>query len=72
MGNGDGTFQAAVSCSSGVLESGGVAVADVNGDGKLLDVLVANACEMVPPSFRGIASVLLGHGDGTFNAPVPL
>jgi uncharacterized protein (DUF2141 family) len=69
-GNGDGTFQAAVSFGSGGLDSTGVAVADVNGDGNL-DLLVANSCDVAPPNcFNGIVSVLLGHGDGTFNAPV--
>jgi hypothetical protein len=36
-----------------------------------LDLLVANSCDVAPPNcFNGIVSVLLGHGDGTFNAPV--
>src|SRR5579884_372514 len=45
-----------------------LAVADVNGDGKL-DVVVANDCgsstDCSPPSSIGI---LLGNGDGTFQA----
>jgi Bacterial Ig-like domain (group 3)/FG-GAP-like repeat len=60
LGNGDGTFQAAVSYSSGGISALSVAVADVNGDGKL-DLLVAN-------SGSGTVGVLLGNGDGTFQA----
>ena len=34
-------------------------------------MVVANKCEMAPPACsKGILSVLLGHGDGTFDAPV--
>ena len=42
LGNGDGTFQTAVSYGSGG-EAMSVAIADVNGDGKP-DLLVANYC----------------------------
>jgi hypothetical protein len=66
VGNGDGTFQAAVIYPSGGVGSlsgaRSVAVADVNGDGRP-DVLVANY-------FSGTVGVLLGNGDGTFQAPV--
>jgi hypothetical protein len=57
LGNGDGTFQAAVNYTTG---SGphSVAVGDFNGDGKL-DLAVANASD-------NTVSVLLGKGDGTF------
>ena len=41
LGNGDGTFQPAVSYGSGGLDAASVAVADLNGDGKP-DLLVAN------------------------------
>jgi hypothetical protein len=41
LGNGDGTFQAAASYSSGDSDARSVSVADINGDGKP-DLLVAN------------------------------
>ena len=43
LGNGDGTFQTAVTYGSGGYWANSVAVADVNGDGKP-DLLVANFC----------------------------
>src|SRR5438876_9066803 len=43
LGNGDGTFQPAVSYLSGGWFAHSVAVADVNGDGKP-DLVVANDC----------------------------
>jgi hypothetical protein len=58
LGNGNGTFQPAVSYSSGGISAMSVAVADVNGDRKP-DLLVAN-------SGSGTVGVLLGNGDGTF------
>jgi hypothetical protein len=63
LGNGDGTFQTAVTYDSG---GGGsavaIAVADVNGDGKP-DLLVAN-------EQTATVGVLLGNGDGTFQPVV--
>jgi hypothetical protein len=64
LGNGDGTFQPAVTYGSGGEGSFGMAVADVNGDGKL-DVLVA-----IYTSSAGNVAVLLGNGDGTFQPAV--
>jgi hypothetical protein len=61
LGNGDGTFRAAVNYGAG-LEPGAIAVGDFNGDGKL-DVVVANYA-------GGDISVLLGNGDGTFKPAV--
>lgn len=64
LGNGDGTFQPAVTYGSGGGDFDGtgesVAVADVNGDGKPDLVLAAS---------NG-TGVLLGNGDGTFQAAV--
>src|SRR2546426_457828 len=66
LGNGDGTFQAAVSyrAGSGPTGSGAsyLASGDFNGDGKL-DLVVANRSS-------GNVSVLLGNGDGTFQSAV--
>jgi hypothetical protein len=64
LGNGDGTFQAAQLTS---LESynGRVAVADVNGDGKP-DLVVTTFNN---GSSAGQVAVLLGNGNGTFQAP---
>ena len=61
MGNGDGTFQAAVNYAAGTNPQA-LAVADVNGDGQS-DVVAANADS-------GNISVLLGKGDGTLQAAV--
>jgi hypothetical protein len=65
LGNGDGTFQAAVTYNSGGLFTSSVAVADVNGDGKP-DLVVGNDC--ADPNCDGSVGVLLGNGDGTFQA----
>ncbi|MGA7648369.1 MAG: Ig-like domain repeat protein [Terriglobales bacterium] len=65
LGNGDGTFQTAVSYGSGGEDALSVAVADVNGDGKP-DLVVANQCFSSSNCTNGSVSVLLGNGDGTF------
>jgi hypothetical protein len=69
LGNGDGTFQAAVTYDSGGLQPDSVAVADVNGDGKL-DIVVINMAEDGGSASSGSVGVLLGNGDGTFRAAV--
>jgi hypothetical protein len=70
LGNGDGTFQAAVTYDSGGSYASSVAVADVNGDGKP-DLLVAHWGNVGNGSFpNGTVGVLLGNGDGTFQAAV--
>ena len=69
LGNGDGTFQAAVKYNSGADYPNSVAVADVNGDGKL-DVLLSNEATLNEAYGPGVASVLLGNGDGTLQAAV--
>jgi hypothetical protein len=69
LGNGDGTFKGAVPFSSSGYGAFSVAVADVNGDGKP-DLLVTNLCISSSNCANGTAGVLLGNGDGTFQAPV--
>ncbi len=70
LGNGDGTFQPAVSYDSGGLGADFLAVADVNGDGKP-DIIVANRCDEISGNCaNGNVGVLLGNGDGTFQPAV--
>ena len=61
LGNGDGTFQPAVTYFADNIPAG-IAVGDFNGDGKL-DLVVTN-------EGSGDVSVLLGNGDGTFKPAV--
>ncbi|MFZ0948447.1 MAG: FG-GAP-like repeat-containing protein [Candidatus Sulfotelmatobacter sp.] len=73
LGNGDGTFQAAATYSSGGSSPDSVVAKDVNGDGKL-DLVAAN-CGSSQNSYGcgetdGVVSVLLGHGDATFQPAV--
>jgi hypothetical protein len=64
LGNGDGTFQPAVTFAAGN-NPVAVAVGDLNGDG-VPDLVVADAGG---DRMAGGLSVLLGNGDGTFQAP---
>ena len=68
LGNGDGTFQPAVGYDSGGQGANSIAVADVNGDGKP-DLLVTN-CAPTSTNCSGVVGVLMGNGDGTFQAVV--
>jgi Bacterial Ig-like domain (group 3)/FG-GAP-like repeat len=65
LGNGDGTFQPAVSYNSGGSQADAVSVTDLNGDGKA-DLLVSNLCQNTADCNNGVLSSLLGRGDGTF------
>lgn len=67
LGHGDGTFQQALSYSSGGITPGSLRAVDLNRDGKL-DLLVTNgACFQCSGN---AASVLIGNGDGSFQSPV--
>jgi hypothetical protein len=74
LGNGDGTFQSALTVPSGGYGANSVAISDVNSDSKQ-DVIVANQCSTWqncvsgPPS-SGVVSIILGNGDGTFKPAV--
>jgi hypothetical protein len=65
LGNGDGTFQPAVSYYAGG-HATSVALGDFNGDGKT-DLVVSTA---VLAGNNEAVAVLLGNGDGTFQAAV--
>jgi hypothetical protein len=67
LGNGDGTFQAPVTYSAGA-NPGTVIVSDLNGDGKP-DLVVSDFCTDSTCNNGGV-TVLLGNGDGTFQASV--
>jgi FG-GAP-like repeat/Abnormal spindle-like microcephaly-assoc'd, ASPM-SPD-2-Hydin len=64
LGNGDGTFQTA-KLSTGVNSPFGIAAGDFNGDGKIdLAVSGTNLSDFTEQTY-----ILLGNGDGTFQAP---
>src|SRR5262249_53712515 len=65
LGNGDGTFNAPVTYDAPVL-SHSIVVGDFTGNGKL-DIASSNT-DAGPSS--GSVTVLLGNGDGTFQAPI--
>lgn len=76
LGNGDGTFLPAVVYDSGGTGASGIAVADLNGDGKA-DIVVVNQCTPDTADCTyysqpgpGQISVFFGYGDGSFKSPV--
>jgi hypothetical protein len=70
IGNGDGTFRAAVSYGSGGFFGSSVAIADLNGDSRS-DLVVTSACPTGGCTGAGVVSVLMGNGDGSFQAAIP-
>jgi Bacterial Ig-like domain (group 3)/FG-GAP-like repeat len=68
IGNGDGTFQPVVTYETDGRSRGtSVAVADVDLDGKL-DIIATGQCHGGNCINQGLAAVLRGNGDGTFQA----
>jgi hypothetical protein len=67
LGNGDGTFQQARTFAAGPTPTyvAYLAVGDFTGNGKL-DIVTANQGSV---SYSATLSLLLGNGDGTFQAP---
>jgi len=67
LGNGDGSFETAVSYSSGGVLAHATVMANVNGDGHS-DVIVGNSCAQ--DCNNGNVGVLLGSGDGSLQPAV--
>jgi hypothetical protein len=67
LGTGNGSYGPPVLYPTGSPNSFWVVAGDFNGDGKL-DLAVANACSDGNCTQGGVA-ILLGNGDGTFQAP---
>jgi hypothetical protein len=71
LGNGNGTFQAAVNYGASLNgdQPNTVALADLNGDGDL-DILMTNSVSGDHGQLDGLLGVLLGNGNGTFQTVV--
>jgi hypothetical protein len=65
LGNGDGTFKAAVAFQADGQIANSVILSDVNGDGRL-DLLVPQFCPFHFGCRNSRVEVLVGAGDGTF------
>ncbi len=71
LGNGDGTFQSPTSYSWGgyIYVGGGIAIADLNDD-RIPDLVMAACVNIFCYAPEAQIGVLLGNGDGTFQAPI--
>ena len=68
LGKAGGGFLAQTQLDTAAIGAYGVVIADVNGDGKP-DLVIASAV-ILGESYQAAVSILLGNGDGTFQAPV--
>jgi len=66
LGNGDGTFRPHVDYPTGP-NPNSLVIGDFNGDGRL-DLATADAVSRISSGSPGTISILLGNGDGTFQA----
>ncbi len=66
LGNGDGTFQSPKTYGTGNANPSSIVVADFNGDGKWDLALTSTPSGLYPGN---LVILLLGNGDGTFQAP---
>jgi len=69
IGNGDGTFQAPLNYSGSASHFRSIATADFNGDG-IPDLVLTNLYGATTSVSGTSVSVLIGNGDGTFQASV--
>ena len=71
LGNRNGTFTLGQSVSAGGTYTASLQTADINGDGRP-DLALVSSCNGIDTCVNGSAgvSVLLGNGDGTFQAPL--
>ena len=71
LGNWNGTFTLRPSVSAGGTYTASLQTADVDGDGRS-DLALVSSCNGIDTCANGSAavSVLLGNGDGTFEAPL--